>query len=62
MSMDFILGLPRMLRGFESIFVVLDRFNKRAHFFPVEDDGCFGMVDLYFREVVRLHRVSKTVT
>ncbi|KAL4032890.1 hypothetical protein IC575_005973 [Cucumis melo] len=34
-SMDFITGLPRTLKGFTVIWVVVDRLTKSAHFVPV---------------------------
>jgi hypothetical protein len=35
-GMDFITGLPRTSKGYDSIWVIMDRLTKVAHFIPVK--------------------------
>ena len=61
-SMDFIIALPRTQGQRDSIMVVVDRFSKMAHFIACnKTDGAIGVASLYFRGIVRLHAVPKTI-
>jgi hypothetical protein len=61
-SMDFILGLPRTAKGYDSIWVIVDRLTKIAHFLPVRVKYTVAMyAELYIARILSLHGVPKTI-
>src|SRR3954464_4124966 len=57
-SMDFIVGLPRAQGGYDSIWVIVDRLTKSAHFLPVKTTHkVMHLARLFIAEIVRLHGV-----
>jgi hypothetical protein len=61
-SMDFIVGLPRTAKGFDSIWVIIDRLTKIAHFLPVKAKYSVATyAALYIACILSLHGVSKTI-
>jgi hypothetical protein len=61
-SMDFIVGLPRTQKGNDSIWVVVDRLTKVAHFIPVKTTfEMHKLVKLYIDNILKLHGAPKSI-
>jgi hypothetical protein len=59
-SMDFIVGLPRTSKGFDSIWVIVDRLTKQAHFLPVKNRyPALGYAKLYINRILSLQECLK---
>ena len=60
--MDLITKLPRTSNGFDSIWVIVDRLTKSAHFLPIkETDKMEKLTRIYIRDIVRLHGVPISI-
>ena len=56
--MDFVVGLPLTRKKHDSVWVVVDRLTKSAHFLPVRIDYFLDkLAELYIKEIVRLHGI-----
>ena len=57
--MDFVVGLPRCWSGHDTIWVIVDKLTKSAHFLPIRNsDSLDKLAQLYVREIIRLHGTS----
>ncbi|KAF3684292.1 hypothetical protein FXO37_01413 [Capsicum annuum] len=61
-NVDFVIGLPYTRRLQDSIWVIVDRMTKSAHFLPVHTFySAEDYTKLYIRELVRLHGVPLSI-
>jgi hypothetical protein len=59
---DFIVGLPRTLHGYSSIWVIVDRLTMSDHFIPVATTYRVRQyVELYISHIVHYHGIPKTI-
>ncbi|XP_059315762.1 uncharacterized protein LOC132066473 [Lycium ferocissimum] len=60
---DFVVGLPKTLRKFDSIWVIIDRLTKSAYFIPVQITYIAQkLAQIYICEIIHLHWVRPWVT
>jgi hypothetical protein len=61
-SMDFIVYLPLTTSKFDSIWVIMYRLTKSAHFIPVNTNySAQKYVEIYIARMLYLHGVSKMI-
>ncbi|GKE63596.1 putative reverse transcriptase domain-containing protein, partial [Tanacetum coccineum] len=57
-TMDFVIGLLRKPYGYDTIWVIVDRLTKSAHFLPIKKmDSMEKLTRLYLKEIVCRHGV-----
>jgi hypothetical protein len=60
--MNFVIGLPKAPGGQDSIWVVVHRLTKSAHFILFHiTDSVPKLTELYIREIVRLHGIPASI-
>ena len=61
-TMDFVSSLPRTARGYDAIWVIVDRLTKSAHFLPIHTTYSMEkLAKLYMDEIVKLHGVPVSI-
>ncbi|GKE43908.1 putative reverse transcriptase domain-containing protein [Tanacetum coccineum] len=61
-TMDFITKLPKSLQGFDTIWVIVDRLTKSAHFLPIrENDPLDKLARLYLNIIVTRHGIPASI-
>jgi len=60
--MDFVGALSKTLKGIDSIWVIVDRLTKSAHFIPIKTGMSMArLAEIYIEQVVRLHGIPSSI-
>ncbi|WVZ91093.1 LOW QUALITY PROTEIN: hypothetical protein U9M48_037307 [Paspalum notatum var. saurae] len=61
-GMDFVTGLPKTPKGNDSIWVIVDRLTKTAHFLPVRTNyNGARLAKIYIENIVKLHGIPSKI-
>ncbi|GJV72513.1 putative reverse transcriptase domain-containing protein [Tanacetum coccineum] len=61
-TMNFVTKLPKTPSGYDTIWVIVDRLTKSAHFLPIrENDTMDKLAKLYLKEVVTRHEIPVSI-
>ncbi|XP_076892254.1 uncharacterized protein LOC143543926 [Bidens hawaiensis] len=61
-TMDLVTKLPKTSKGFDAIWVIVDRLTKSSHFLPIQESySSERMAEVYMKEVVSRHGVPVSI-
>jgi hypothetical protein len=61
-SMDFVEALTKTVKIFDSIWVIVDRLTKSAHFVPIKTGmSVTKLAEIYIEQIVRLHGIPSSI-
>ena len=60
--MDFVVGLPKTIEGYDAIWVIVDRLTKSARFIEIKVTYSLEkLAELYVSNVVKLHGIPLSI-
>ena len=60
--MDFVGPLSMTVKGFDLIWMIVDRLTKSAHFVPIKTDMFMAkLAEIYIEQIVRLHGIPSSI-
>jgi hypothetical protein len=61
-AMDFVSGLPKTRKGNDSIWVIVDRLTKSAHFIAFKTGTLVPrLAEIYVEQIVKLHGIPSSI-